>query len=187
MTHPLGRMVYLALALLSLTSFFSAQAARDWWLLEKETVLRSMNRSNVVWGLFLHDHTSSDTSVALHWAGLPIYFGERRGIDVLGMSDRHIAKLAVPRFRPGHSKWDWNYVINERRPDILLRSSRGVLENLDFRENYYVVDTPLLPDRFMVRKDSVGKLRGKQFRFYTIVQPENDAQPVLKPVDLSQE
>ncbi|MEE8509355.1 MAG: hypothetical protein V3T07_09845, partial [Myxococcota bacterium] len=42
------------------------------------------------------------TSVAVHSAGVPIYFSGRRGIDVFGLSDRHIARLQVTDLVTGH-------------------------------------------------------------------------------------
>ena len=63
--------------------------------------------------------------MAVHWAGVGPYFAERRSIDVLGRSDRSIAHLRVDRFVPGHSKWDWDHVL-DRSPDIIDMESRGL-------------------------------------------------------------
>ena len=58
--------------------------------------------------------------------GRPATSLQRPTLDVLGKSDRHIAKLPVRFFHPGHSKWDWDYMLLERRPDVIVDTSRGL-------------------------------------------------------------
>jgi hypothetical protein len=69
-------------------------------------------------------------SVAVVWAGTPAYFGDFRMVDTLGYNDRHIArgKPAIQldeddfdEYVPGHVKWDYAYLVNERRPDAFLQ------------------------------------------------------------------
>jgi hypothetical protein len=106
---------------------------------------------------FLHEITTPDTSVAVHWAGVLPYFAERPAIDVLGRSDRHIARLVVDRFLPGHSKWDWDYVLAERRPDVFVETTRGLGDRDDFRAAYFEARSR---DgiAFFVRRDALAKL-----------------------------
>jgi hypothetical protein len=73
--------------------------------------------------------------------------------------------MKVDRFEPGHAKWDWDYVVNEARPDIIVFASRGLALRSDFRENYLFMSGPPLPDwprrlrrEFYLRKDSVDVL-----------------------------
>ena len=94
------------------------------------------------------------------------YFSERPGIDVLGRSDRRIARMQVDRFEPGHAKWDWDYMVNEARPHIIVFASRGLALRSDFRANYLYVSGPPMPDwpqrirrEFFLRKDAVDALR----------------------------
>lgn len=77
----------------------------------------------------LRERTRADTTVGVHWAGVPIYFGDRPGVDVLGKSDRTIARqrVRVRTFAPGNSKRDWDYVLNVRRPQVVSGASRGLL------------------------------------------------------------
>jgi hypothetical protein len=114
------------------------------------------NRENLRYALYVRDHTAAETVIGVHWAGVPPYFSERRAIDVLGKTDRHIARLATPRFVPGHSKWDWDYVVNERRPDIMLMATRGLTDRDDFVRLYYWVQRG--DDYLFLRKESVGML-----------------------------
>jgi hypothetical protein len=69
-------------------------------------------------------------SVAVVWAGTPAYFSDFRLVDTLGYNDRHIAhgkpaaQLDEDSFEdyvPGHVKWDYRYLLDERRPDAVLQ------------------------------------------------------------------
>jgi hypothetical protein len=108
----------------------------------------------------------------VHWAGALIYFSDRVGVDVLGKSDRHIARLEVARHHPGHSKWDWQYVVADARPDVICRSSRNLDKRADFRRAYYAVSLPSGRSYF-VRRESVDKLRDPEARFrdLTLLRP----------------
>ena len=93
----------------------------------------------------------------MYWGGVPPYFSRRESVDLLGRSDRHIARLQVDRFIPGHSKWDWDYVIHQQRPDILRGTSRGLGRHPDFHANYlFAHNTPAW--RLFVRRESAAKL-----------------------------
>ena len=130
---------------------------REWLDPNATTLLRDENASNLRSALYLRRATSPETSVGVHFAGVPIYFSGRMGIDVLGRSDRHIARLVVDRFHPGHSKWDWDYVLEVRRPEIILLSTRGLSEKKVFVEDYLVAKPPDGP-RFFVRREAVHRL-----------------------------
>ncbi|HVT61558.1 MAG TPA: hypothetical protein VHR45_24570 [Thermoanaerobaculia bacterium] len=69
-------------------------------------------------------------SVAVVWAGTPAYFSDFRLVDTLGYNDRRIAHGKPARrldedsfadFIPGHVKWDYTYLLDERRPDAILQ------------------------------------------------------------------
>jgi hypothetical protein len=69
-------------------------------------------------------------AVAVVWAGTPAYFSDFRMVDTLGYNDRHIARGQPAReltedsfddFVPGHVKWDYSYLLDERRPDAFLQ------------------------------------------------------------------
>jgi hypothetical protein len=70
-------------------------------------------------------------SLGVLYAGTLPYYGTRwRCIDFLGKSDPHVARLApwylpgrwrlgLPRYQPGHNKFDLRYSILERRPTFI--------------------------------------------------------------------
>ena len=57
------------------------------------------------------------------------------------------------QFLPGHSKWDWEYVLDQR-PAVLVSASRGLKQNSRFLANYLVfIDRKDPTLRFFVRSD----------------------------------
>ena len=80
--------------------------------------------SSDVWrakrGLCLRRATSPDATIACHAAGNIPYYSDRRTIDLLGKSDRRIARTPPKRsFRPGHDRWDYEYGIALLKPDVV--------------------------------------------------------------------
>ena len=71
----------------------------------------------------VRDTTKPDASVAVVWAGMIPYFARRPAVDLLGRSDRTIARMAprTKRFWPGHTKWDYEYSIGRLRPDLIVQ------------------------------------------------------------------
>ena len=90
--------------------------------------------NNIRLGLALRAVCSSQALTADFWAGATPYFSGLRSIDMLGRSDRVIARRPAykPRGVPGHDKFDSAYVLR-RAPDVIvsthpLRVSRADLE-----------------------------------------------------------
>ena len=82
--------------------------------------------------LELQQVVSQDAVVASVWAGIPAYFSDFRMVDLLGYNDRHIARMTSSilydgndwtLYKPGHAKWDNEYVVRERRPDAFLQTT----------------------------------------------------------------
>ena len=83
-------------------------------------------------GVLLSKVTAPDASIAVVGAGAIPYFSQRRAIDLMGKSDRHIAREpGRGRFAPGHNKWDYAYSIGSLRPDVIIELWRP--EPADFR------------------------------------------------------
>lgn len=72
-------------------------------------------------GLHLRATLPADALIATHLAGQIPYYSQLRTVDLLGKSDRTIAKLpqTADRFRPGHNKWDYAYGIKGLAPDVV--------------------------------------------------------------------
>lgn len=62
-----------------------------------------------------------DSVIAVDAAGKIPYFSGLRTIDMLGLNDKHIAKLDAKssRFLSGHTKFDAAYVLNQK-PDLII-------------------------------------------------------------------
>lgn len=133
-------------------------AAREWLDPRAPTLLGDWNRRNWALGAYLRDYSAPSLRVAVHWAGVIPYVSRRFAIDVLGKSDRHIARLAVDRFEPGHAKWDWDYVLGEQRPDVLDAPSRGLEQDPRFLAGFVRVRAPG-GVVFYLRRDAAPLLR----------------------------
>lgn len=113
---------------------------------------------NLEIGLLIKHNTPVETKVADFWAGTVFYFSERYGIDLLGKTDKHIARMQVSGgMVPGHNKYDFEYSLNKYKPDLVVANfkipveeSSMVLKSLgnyvftgklffskSFQENYY--------------------------------------------------
>ncbi len=79
-------------------------------------------------GDWLAAHTAPDAVVASNPAGAVAYFSDRRVIDMLGLTDAHIARApaaAMGTGRAGHEKGDGAYVLG-RQPDYILMGNVAV-------------------------------------------------------------
>jgi hypothetical protein len=78
--------------------------------------------------------TTPQATIGIVQAGVAPYFSpQRRYVDLLGKSERVIARAPAHRctacgplqmylaFWPGHMKWDYHYVVTELRPDIFAQ------------------------------------------------------------------
>jgi hypothetical protein len=132
-------------------------ALAEWLDPRRQPQHAAWNRTNYLFARYLERRTDPSTTLGAHWAGVTPYFSRRRAVDVLGKSDRHIAKLPARVVSPGHAKWDWDYVLSERRPDVFQAPSRGLGERADFRAAYVrVVKSP--EHYFFMRRDALAKL-----------------------------
>jgi hypothetical protein len=142
-------------------------ASREWLDPQRPTMLYQQNRTNLEFGRYLRRATDPTLSLGAHWGGVPPYFSGRPCIDVLGKSDPHIARLVVDRFKPGHSKWDWDYVLHTRKPDVFRAPSRGLGKRDDFRALYLKVVTQQGLE-FFLRRDALAKLRDPNVTFFDL-------------------
>jgi hypothetical protein len=171
-----GRALIAAIACtLATVAASPGSATRDWLDPFAPTALRDYNRANVELGLYLREYTRPDTTIAVHFGGIPPYFGERRAIDIWGKSDRHIARTpGRSPFRPGHAKVDWPYVVDERRPDVILAdpgpdASPRLKSMPSFRQGYLRVHDGSDRFLFFARRESIDRLLDPALRFYDLV------------------
>ena len=106
------------------------------------------NQGNVNTAIVLNQLTTSDATVGVHWAGSIPYFTDRKAIDFLGKSDRHIAQLPPDvsgsvawngmNSVPGHNKYDLNYSIKSLEPTYVQRFIWGAQDLSQWAEAKYV-------------------------------------------------
>jgi hypothetical protein len=139
--HPPGEPLVLRYALLAAT-VAALLAANGLWLPEEAEenwkAFTAVNRPThadryaALLGLVrkLGRIAEPAASVAVVWAGTTAYFSDFRMVDTLGYNDRHIAHGKPARqldedsfddYVPGHVKWDYRYLLDERRPDVVLQ------------------------------------------------------------------
>ena len=136
-----------------------APSVAEWLLQDKEPMYRENNVDSLQFARAICEFTNTDTKVGLFWAGVTPYLCEREYLDLLGRADRHIARKRVSDFRgPGHSKWDWGYVFEQARPDILATTHDDLVKEKDFERLFCLARLPTPRVVFPVRKDSAGKI-----------------------------
>jgi hypothetical protein len=88
-------------------------------------IIQGMDESVWIWreiGWWMADHAAPGESIAVTGAGAIAYYGQHETIDMLGLTDKHIARVEVPNMGAGpagHEKRDPAYVLNVRRPTYI--------------------------------------------------------------------
>jgi arabinofuranosyltransferase len=92
-----------------------------------DAVLAGNDESLWLWaeiGWWLRDNAAPDESAAAMGAGAIAYYSDRTIVDLLGLTERHIARVSVPEAgsgAAGHEKRDPAYVLDVRRPTYIPR------------------------------------------------------------------
>ncbi len=99
----------------------SGPSVTAWW--RHNAVGRAQDVAWARYGIALRRATGPDVTIAMSSAGNIAYFDHRPGVDLLGKSDRVIARdrpvYVNGYFLPGHSKRDLRYSIGRLRPDVI--------------------------------------------------------------------
>jgi hypothetical protein len=95
-------------------------------------------------GRWMRDNMDADATIALVPAGTIPYESHLRTIDILGLTDEHIAHRDVHLggFAAGHEKYDSDYVLDQKPQVILLYDG---LTFLPLRRTDYNVPSVLIP------------------------------------------
>ena len=98
----------------------------------------------------LRDHAPPDTTVAVVWAGAVPYFSGLPSIDLLGKSDRTIARTVPHHGYAGHNKWDYRHSIGELRPHLVIDLYSATHEDMKRIASY---GYRYMPDGMWYRND----------------------------------
>lgn len=103
-------------------------------------------------GRWLRDNVPSSTTIAVIPAGAIPYESRLPAIDMLGLSDRHIAHRDLPigGLAAGHEKYDSQYVL-DRRPDIIILMD-GLSPGPWARRDYEQIASGVIPARIDMLK-----------------------------------
>jgi len=71
-------------------------------------------------GLLLREDAPVDSKVAVVWAGALPYFSRLYTIDLLGKSDKLIARSRPHNMSIGHNKWNYAYSVGVLKPDFII-------------------------------------------------------------------
>ncbi len=90
-------------------------------------ILRGLDESVWIWrelGWWMDDHAGYEESIAVMGAGAIAYYSNRTTVDLLGLNEKHIARVAMPDMgvgAAGHEKRDPDYVLHVRQPTYIPR------------------------------------------------------------------
>ena len=132
---------------------------------------REDNVRNIALADMLQRQTHPGATIAIDYAGTCPYFCDRPFVDLLGKSDRIIAKEPAHRnvisasvwreFYPGHLKWDYAYSIGKLKPDVVCAMWRRSRDDADaYLDGAYVSEQRLGADVYW-RKDSPRIVSGR--------------------------
>lgn len=94
-------------------------------------ILRGQDESVWMWrelGWWMHDHANPGESIAVTGAGAIAYYSEHTTIDLLGLTEKYIARVEVENMgsgAAGHEKHAPEYVLQVRRPTYIPRMWDG--------------------------------------------------------------
>ncbi len=141
--YPLGKQIMPAALAIVLTTF-------SWHALSHsksfDRTLVGNDESVWIWrelGLWMNENTPPDASIAALGAGAIAYYSDRTTIDLLGLNDRHIARVEVSALgsgTAGHEKSDPHYVLYERQPTYIPRIWDGYFDTEPgWRDQYELI------------------------------------------------
>jgi len=77
-------------------------------------------RTNTVTGVLINKYTGPDARMVVVAAGCVSYFSRRESLDLLGKTDRHVARVpAVDGGATGHNRFDVDWTLKDR-PDLVV-------------------------------------------------------------------
>ncbi|NOH11579.1 MAG: hypothetical protein HND51_08030 [Chloroflexi bacterium] len=149
-------------SIFSLNTLLERDSFQKWATIKRPIFVAGTERY-VGMGLTIQRITTADASIAVVTAGNIPYFAERTAIDLLGKSDKVIARTEPQvqagnfdfddDFRPGHNKWDYDYSIGELQPDVVAQLWGDTSAAMPYLEADYVqVEIDGIP--YWLKRDS---------------------------------
>lgn len=156
---PASRRLALAGGLILLVPLHASFGGSTFRFIEQDRIRVDFQWTTI--GRWLAEHARPGDSVAVHVVGAIPYFAGLPTIDMLGMTDRHIARRSMPemgRGIAGHEKHDISYVLS-RRPTYLLHHPFLMSQPVMLREHFITPWNPGL--RELLDNDEFHRLYRK--------------------------
>lgn len=120
-------------------------------------------------GEWLRTNVAPETLVATNAAGSLAYFAELPVVDMLGLTDRHIARRPPDRRQwVGHEKGDGAYVLRRAPGIVIFGGPEGSVEPWPFQGDQELAANPEFRSLYALRRAS---LTGFEFVYYERVTP----------------
>jgi hypothetical protein len=120
---PRARPWWGAALVVGLVVAVSGPSLSAWW--HRNAAAQPDDLAWARYGMALRRATGPNVTIAMSSAGNIAYFDRRPGVDLLGKSDRVIAREAPVYvdgyFLPGHSKRDFAYSVGRLRPEVVAQ------------------------------------------------------------------
>ena len=153
-------------SIFSLNTLLERDSFQKWATIKRPIFVAGTERY-VGMGLAIKNITTPDATIAVVTAGNIPYFAERAAIDLLGKSDKVIARTEPQvqagnfdfddDFRPGHNKWDYDYSIGELQPDVVAQLWGDTSAAMPYLEADYVqLEIDGIP--YWLKRDSINIL-----------------------------
>jgi len=145
--------------------YFNLPFRNDIISLRDTQIIGFTNKINVNRAIILNKYLKPDASIAVFYAGTIPYYTNFHAIDILGKSDKHVARLEPDlsgacaakgmNSQPGHNKYDLNYSIIHKKPTYIENYSWKGQNIYDYAsDNYYKYIIYNIPIPIFLRKDS---------------------------------
>jgi tetratricopeptide (TPR) repeat protein len=117
--------------LVALNYHGSLRQSIERWTLRQRPLYVLENRQHVKLAREVERLTTTDATLAVVWAGSLPYYTGRTCVDLLGKSDRTVARGPVrmepgagprPALEPGHFKWDYDHSLGSGKPDVIVET-----------------------------------------------------------------
>jgi hypothetical protein len=123
-------------------------------------------------GRWLRSAFPDSTWVATNAAGCLPYYARLPTIDMLGLTDAHIARARPDRQQwPGHERGDGDYVLS-RRPDvIILGGAEGSATPWPFAGDQQIAASPVFARDYVLERQPLEHFEFVYFRHRTTPPP----------------
>jgi len=103
----------------------------SWFLSGAKDGMEASDRYNYQVAIDINTILKQNGKAAVIFAGSPIYFSDRGGVDLLGKNDTYVAQQTPnftdyvgewnSNFYPGHNKWNFEHSIGFLKPDMIAQ------------------------------------------------------------------